>query len=136
MKTLNNVKLLLLCVLAIGLMSCDDDQSHIESVIVGRAWTGDIGMNADNDEPLFSTFRFDKDGFGEEHQYYFSDGDFYKRFRFQWMWENGYDNNLILDYGREGISYMDNVRVIGDELKGTFYLTDDSRGYDFVLEME
>ena len=50
-----------------SLTSCeDDDQYSIESVIIGRAWTGDVGMNAENGEPIFSTFTFGGDGFGEE----------------------------------------------------------------------
>lgn len=43
--------------LTMSLTSCeDDDQYSIESVIIGRAWTGDVGMNAENGEPIFSTF--------------------------------------------------------------------------------
>lgn len=35
--------------LTMSLTSCeDDDQYSIESVIIGRAWTGDVGMNAEN----------------------------------------------------------------------------------------
>lgn len=57
--------------LTMSLTSCeDDDQYSIESVIIGRAWTGDVGMNAENGEPIFSTFTFGGDGFGEEYQYY------------------------------------------------------------------
>lgn len=34
--------------LTMSLTSCeDDDQYSIESVIIGRAWTGDVGMNAE-----------------------------------------------------------------------------------------
>ena len=100
--------------LTMSLTSCeDDDQYSIESVIIGRAWTGDVGMNAENGEPIFSTFTFGGDGFGEEYQYYSYDGKLYDHFRFQWMWEDGYNNNLVLDYGRAGISYMDDVFVTG-----------------------
>lgn len=123
--------------LALSLASCDDDdQYEIESVIIGRAWTGDIGMNAENGEPLFSTFEFGRDGFGDEYQYFSIDGAPYDHFRFQWMWEDGYSNNLVLNYGRAGISYMDDIRVIGDELRGTFFLTGDAPGFNFILEME
>lgn len=49
--------------LTMSLTSCeDDDQYSIESVIIGRAWTGDVGMNAENGEPIFSTFTFGGDG--------------------------------------------------------------------------
>ena len=110
--------------LTMSLTSCeDDDQYSIESVIIGRAWTGDVGMNAENGEPIFSTFTFGGDGFGEEYQYYSYDGKLY-------------DNNLVLDYGRAGISYMDDVFVTGNRFRGTFHLSADSPGFDFVLEME
>ena len=104
--------------LTMSLTSCeDDDQYSIESVIIGRAWTGDVGMNAENGEPIFSTFTFGGDGFGEEYQYYSYDGKLY-------------------DYGRAGISYMDDVFVTGNRFRGTFHLSADSPGFDFVLEME
>ncbi len=51
-------KILLILMLAVGFASCEDDQGEIEYVITGRAWTGDVGMNAHNGEPLFSTFEF------------------------------------------------------------------------------
>lgn len=123
--------------LALSLTSCDDDdQYNIESVIVGRAWTGDVGMNADNGEALFSTFTFGADGFGEEYQYYSFGGELYDQFRFQWWWENDYNNNLVLDYGRAGTSYMDDVSVTGNRFRGIFHLSADSPGFNFVLEME
>lgn len=123
--------------LTMSLTSCeDDDQYSIESVIIGRAWTGDVGMNAENGEPIFSTFTFGGDGFGEEYQYYSYDGKLYDHFRFQWMWEDGYNNNLVLDYGRAGTSYMDDVFVTRNRFRGTFHLSADSPGFDFVLEME
>lgn len=54
-------KILLILMLAVGFASCEDDQGEIEYVITGRAWTGDVGMNAHNGEPLFSTFEFGND---------------------------------------------------------------------------
>lgn len=129
-------KILFISVLCIGLVSCEDDQEGVDSAIVGRSWTGDVGMVDDYGEPVISTFSFGIDGFGEERQYY-SDGAYYKSFRFQWWWEDGYSRNLVLDYGRYGgISYMDDVRVSGDQLWGTFYFDGDSRGFNFILYME
>lgn len=126
-----------LWMLVLGLISCEDDEQYsIESAMMDRAWTGDVGMDADNGEPLFSTFFFGSDGFGEEYQYYVSDGALYEHYHFQWFWEDSYHNNLVLDYGREGTSYMDNVWVTGRRLGGTFFVTGDSNGFDFVLEME
>ena len=122
--------------LAVGFASCEDDQGEIEYVITGRAWTGDVGMNAHNGEPLFSTFEFGNDGFGVETQFYASDGLLYDQFRFQWYWEDRYSNNLVLDYGRNGTSYMDNVDIYRGVMTGIFYLTGDSEGFPFALEMQ
>lgn len=62
------LSLIFLWALTLGLISCEDDQYDIESTMIGRAWTGDVGMDADNGEALFSTFTFGGDGFGEEFQ--------------------------------------------------------------------
>lgn len=129
------LKIFLISVLCIGLTSCEDDQEEVDSAIIGRSWTGDVGMEDYDGEPVLSTFSFGADGFGEEVQYYL-DGVFCDKFRFQWWWEDGYNRNLILDYGKNGKSYMDNVRVIGDELWGTFYFSDDSPSFNFTLYMD
>lgn len=131
------LSLISLLILTLSLTSCDDDDQYdIESVFIGRAWTGDVGMNADNGQPLFSTFTFGIDGFGDEFQYYSSNGQFYNEYRFQWYWEDDFSKNLVLDYGREGISYMDDVRIVGNKLRGTFYLSYDASPFDFALDME
>lgn len=136
MKRLACIKLMLLAVLLVGLTSCEDDQYEVESVFIGRAWTGDVGLDADNGEAVYSTFVFGTDGFGDEYQYYSRDGVPYKRFRFQWEWEDDFNRNLVLDYGKAGVSFMDNVRIVGSQMRGTFYLYDGARGFDFVLDME
>lgn len=128
-------KLLFVSILCLGLSSCEGSQDAVEYDIMGRAWTGDVGMNVDG-EPIFSTFYFGTDGFGEERQYYVSDNAPCDTYRFQWIWEDSYSRNLILDYGREGISYMDDIRVIGNEMRGIFYLSANSPGVPFVLYME
>ena len=38
------VQLFLLSVLCIGLSSCEDDQDVVDSTIIGRSWTGDVGV--------------------------------------------------------------------------------------------
>lgn len=118
-----------------GLVSCEDDQEEVDSAIIGRSWTGDVGMVDEYGEPVLSTFTFGSDGFGEEEQYYL-DGEFCDNFRYQWWWEDGYSRNIVLDYGINGISYMDNVRIVGDELWGTFYFSRDSSGFNFKLYMD
>lgn len=64
------VQLFLLSVLCIGLSSCEDDQDVVDSTIIGRSWTGDVGMLDDFGMSVISTFSFGADGFGEEVQRY------------------------------------------------------------------
>jgi len=93
-------------------------------------------LSADNGEPVFSTFTFGGDGFGTEYQYYTRDGQPYQDFRFGWDWEDNYNQNIVLSYGRIGTSYMDDLRIIGNQLYGTFHLDESAPGFNFVLTME
>ena len=126
--------LLLMLTLLVGFTSCEDDED-LEERMFGRVWVGDVGMNAVNGRILYSEFTFDPDGFGEEYQF-FRNGELYDPFRFQWYWEDRYSNNLVLDYGRNGTSYMDNVDIYRGVMTGIFYLTGDSEGFPFALEMQ
>mgnify|MGYP000125884631 FL=1 len=126
--------LLLMLTLLVGFTSCEDDED-LEERMFGRVWVGDVGMNAVNGRILYSEFTFDPDGFGEEYQF-FRKGELYVHFRFQWYWEDRYSNNLVLDYGRNGTSYMDNVDIYRGVMTGIFYLTGDSEGFPFALEMQ
>ena len=49
------VQLFLLSVLCIGLSSCEDDQDVVDSTIIGRSWTGDVGMLDDFGMSVIST---------------------------------------------------------------------------------
>ena len=126
--------LLLMLTLLVGFTSCEDDED-LEERMFGRVWVGDVGMNAVNGRILYSEFTFDPDGFGEEYQF-FRNGELYGHFRFQWYWEDRYSNNLVLDYGRNGTSYMDNVDIYRGVMTGIFYLTGDSEGFPFALVMQ
>lgn len=136
MRFLSYVKICLLCVLAVSLAACEDEQDVVDNALIGRSWTGYVGMQNEHGERVLSTFYFGADGFGEELQRYY-DGEVYDKFRFQWWWEDGYSRNLVLDYGRVGgISYMDNVRVDGMRLWGAFYFSQASPGFNFTLDMD
>ena len=126
--------ILMMLTLLVGFTSCEDDED-LEEQMFGRIWAGDVGMSAVNGRYIYSEFTFDPDGFGEEYQYY-RNGDPYDHFRFQWYWEDRYSNNLVLDYGRNGISYMDDVNIRRGLMTGIFYLTGDSEGFPFTLEMQ
>lgn len=136
-------KLFLLLALALPVAlftSCDDDDRHeyyIEDDMVGRTWTGSVGQQVQNGEPIFSSFSFGRDGFGEEIQYYVSDGEFYAKYRFSWRRVSGYSNDFMLDYGREfGISFMDDLQIYNGIMSGVFYFEETSEGFRFRLSME
>lgn len=136
MRFLSYVKICLLCVLAVSLTACEDDQGMVDAALIGRSWTGYVGMQDEHGERVLSTFYFGADGFGEELQRYY-DREVYDRFRFQWWWEDGYSRNLVLDYGRVGgISYMNNVRIGDTRLRGVFYFSKESSGFNFTLDMD
>ena len=135
MKNLKKyVGVLMLLTLLVGFTSCEDDED-LEERMFGRVWVGDVGMNAVNGRILYSEFTFDPDGFGEEYQF-FRNRELYDHFRFQWYWEDRYSNNLVLDYGRNGTSYMDNVDIYRGVMTGIFYLTGVFKGFTFTLKMK
>lgn len=136
MKILNYTRIVVILLLTLGFTACDEDEESVENAMIGRIWAGDIGMNGDFNEPIFSEFRFDGDGFGTEYQYYISDGAPYDNFRFQWYWENGYGRNLVLDYGKHGISFMDNVSIRGRFMRGVYFFENGDPGFNFTLEMQ
>lgn len=127
--------ILIMLTLLVGFASCDDEED-LEERMFGRVWVGDIGLNSDGGRPLYSKFVFNPNGFGEESQYYQYNGGWYKTFPFQWYWDSRYSRNLILDYGRNGISYMDDVDVRRGLMTGIYYFDDYDEGLPFTLEME
>ena len=136
MRILNYAKICLLCVLAVGLTACEEDQEMVDAALIERSWTGYVGMRDDYGEQVHSSFFFGADGLGEEIQFY-DDGERYGRFPFRWRWEDSYNRNLMLEYaGNVGISYMDNIRIRGTQMWGVFYFSRKSAGFNFTLEMD
>lgn len=138
MKSIHKyISTLLVLLFTFSVTSCRIEETiNLEDQIIGRAWTGDVGLDASNGAPLFSTFRFGADGFGTETQYYAANGAFYQEYRYEWYWEPGYRSNVVLNYGRNGISYMRDLEVYRTELSGYFYLEHNSPYYFFRLKME
>lgn len=97
-------------------------------------WVGDVGMTDHKGEPVYSVFDFSRNGRGLERQYYMSDDAYYNEFVFYWEWDHRY-NDIILDYGQNGVSYMENINFSGRFMYGVFYIDDyDTRGFRFQLE--
>ena len=126
--------MLAMAVILAFVAGCTDDEEDVKYELCGRQWVGDIGMNDDFGNALYSKFYFAPDGFGDEYQYYMN-GEFFTSYRFRWFWEHTNNNNLVLDYGAHGISYMDDVQIGYNTMTGIFYLTEWAPGIPFTFEM-
>lgn len=135
MKALHYAKLFVLVVIALGFTACQSEE-ELEHLMIGQSWVGDLGMTADNGEELYSELVFDGDGFGVEYQYYKYDDAYYDEFRFQWNWEDKYSSNLVLDYGRNGISFFDDVQIYSGRMSGVFYFEDGAPGMNVILRAQ
>ena len=109
--------------------------SHPKTLLSAyRSWTGEVGAR-EGDLYLISSFYFGSDGFGEEIQFCPDCGRKYGPYTFQWYWEDRYNNNLVLDYGKRGVCFMDDLRLHGRHLYGIF--EDEVGGcFDFELCMD
>jgi len=127
------LKVLLVCLCTITMVGCTETQDGIENAIIGNTWAGKVGMKTTYGEDLYSVFFFNAQGFGTETQYVQDGNGIYAEFQFQWEWEDSTRPNLILNYGKLGISYMDNLSLIGNTLTGSFLLDEYSDGIPFIL---
>ncbi|MDR0939695.1 MAG: hypothetical protein LBN29_10185 [Mediterranea sp.] len=110
---------MLLALIAVSFSACGPDES-IEERLFGRSWAGDIGLNDEYGYSLYSVFQFLPDGTGWEYSYYQDNDERYNTYQFYWQWD-GRGTNIILDYGGNYVSYMENVYVGGGEMTGIYY---------------
>ena len=109
MKTLNYVKILLLCVFTIGLASCGDDvyytMQNSDDKLCGKTWIEEYQTeNKDGVEVLCS------------HQLKFAKAD--NSGQEIWKWVDKSMEGLTLNYGAGEIKYFDNVWVREHYLSG------------------
>lgn len=129
MKTLNYVKILLLCVFAVTLASCGDDNYYttIENSDdkLCRTWEEEyMTENKDGVEVLCKhQLKFAKtDNSGQDIKAYYFSGESrpYETYTrdFSWKWMDNTKEGLILKYGAGEIKYFDNVWVREHYLSG------------------
>ena len=129
MKTLNYVKILLLCVFTIGLASCGDDvyytMQNSDDKLCERTWIEEYQTeNKDGVEVLCShQLKFAKvDSSGQEIWEYYRRGESrpYETVSrtFTWKWMDKSMEGLALNYGAGEIKYFDNVWVREHYLSG------------------
>lgn len=128
MKTLNYVKILLLCVFAVSLASCGDDNYYttIENSDdkLCRTWEEEYMTERNGVEVLCKhQLQFAKtDNSGQDIKAYYREGerDPYNTDtrRFFWKWMDSAKEGLIMDYGAGEIKYFDNVWIREHYLSG------------------
>ena len=131
MKIFKYLPVLTLCVLALNLSSCQDDDDIYDNLLSG-IWVGDLGFNYGSD-PVSSELYFMNDGRGIDKQYYFDDPvnvPPVAELKFNWDIKYGV---LTLDYlPSRGTTYplleIRGVYINRNELTGTLYIDGRSDG--------
>lgn len=130
MKTLNYVKILLLCVFTVTLASCGDDNYYTtiensDDKLCGKTWVEEYATeNKDGVEVLCShQLKFAKaDYSGQEIWAYYRGGEsrpYETSTRtFTWKWMDNTREGLTLNYGAGEVKYFDNVWVREHYLSG------------------
>lgn len=141
MKTLNYVKILLLCVFTLSLASCgdeyytDDYLRNSDDKLCGKTWVEEF--YTENDEFCKHQLKFAIDHSGREMFQYYRNGESrpYKEnsYTFDWKWMDSEMENLEINYGAGDIIYFDNVWVrehnLSGKLDGTIVMFVDANYY-------
>lgn len=122
MKTLNCVKILLLCIFAVGLLSCGDDvyytMENSDKKLCDRTWIDEY----ETDESLTCTYqlRFFKDNNkGQElTTTYDTGGKTTVDREFSWRWTDDSKEALRLTFSDGKVKYFENVWVRDHYLSG------------------
>ena len=123
MKTLNYLKIWMLCVCATILFACDDDDDNGIDDKLCRTWVNET-VEKVNEENILCTHQliFVKKGHsGQEvkKRYTPSTGTTNTETRdFTWEWEDGSQECLVLKYGAGDVKYFENVWVRNHYLSG------------------
>lgn len=128
------IKVLFLCVLVMGLSSCDtDDDEFIYDNIVGGIWVGDLGFFDAYNYPLESGLYFEGNGLGHDDQVYYDDptGEVACSLPFRWEILAGV---LRIDYGPNyPLFEIQDVYVTRDRMSGFLYVDGEYDG-KIILE--
>lgn len=126
MKTLNYVKTLLLCVLAITVSSCgdeyytDDYLRNSDEKLCGKTWVEEY--TTEENDFCRHQLKFARDYSGREIFQYYRNGENrpYREnsYTFDWRWVDADMENLEMNYGGGDIIFFDNVWVREHNLQG------------------
>lgn len=124
MKTLNFVKMLLLCVITLSMTSCGDDNYYVmqnsDDKLCGKTWVEEY--NSAENELCKHQLKFAKDYSGKETFQYYRNGESrpYREssFTFDWRWIDSSMENIEMNYGGGDIVYFDNVWTRDHNLSG------------------
>ena len=129
MKTLNYVKILLLCMLTFSFASCgdeyytDDYLRNSDDKLCGKTWVDEY--TTEENELCKHQLKFAKDYSGREVFQFYRNGENrpYKEnsYTFDWKWTDSAMENLEINYGAGDIVYFDNVWVREHNLQGKLY---------------
>ena len=118
-KTLNYVKIMVLCICSLTLLACNDDDNGLDDMLC-RTW---VNETIEDDLEVYThQLIFVKKGrSGQEikKRYTPSTGTTNTETRdFTWEWEDGSQECLVLKYGAGDIKYFENVWVRNHYLSG------------------
>ena len=126
MKTASYVKILLLCILAIGFVSCEDEYytddylRNSDDKLCGKTWVDEYAI--EGNEFCIHQLKFAKDYSGREVFQFYRNGENrpYKEnsYTFDWKWTDAAMENIEINYGGGDIIYFDNVWVREHNLQG------------------
>lgn len=121
MKTLNYLKIMLLCVLAVGFTSCgsDDDEGADLDVRLCRTWVEEYAEDSQVYTHQLKFVRSGNSGQEQKKQYDPETGTTHTETRdFTWAWQDNAKECLVLKYGAGETKYLENVWVREHYLSG------------------
>lgn len=126
MKTLNILKVFLLCLCTLGLTACgdeyytDDYLRNTDEKLCGKTWIEEF--ETAEGELCNHQLKFTKDKSGQEVYQYYRDSETRpyrsESYTFNWRWVDADMENIEINYGGGDIVYFDNVWVREHNLSG------------------
>lgn len=134
MKTFKSYAFILVALIgALCFSSCESDEERGFDIsgMFQKTWFGDMGMNADNGEPLYNYITFasgasSDHGIGTDEQYYQYDDAPYAIYKFDWVIREGW---LYLYY-EDGYKFI----IEYPSVSGHYFYGTTEDGFDIKLE--